>query len=302
MNESSKHRGGTGAALFSIIIWSSTYISTTILVQSFTPLQISFVRFSIGLGVMLVLAPPRKAPLRLSGEIPFMGAGFLGMFLYYFLENMAARHTYAANVSVIVTSIPLLTSLMAPLFFKEETLRPRSLVSFLLTMGGFLLILSQSEAKGGLSPLGDLLALAAAVVFALYTLLLRTIDPQLSTLLVTRKTLQYGWIAITAATLLSRSLPNPAQILQGYNPAHFLFLGIAASGLSFITWTHAVSTLGPVRSSQFIYLVPLITVTLSTLILKEQFTPLHMAGLLLILGAVIFSQLNFPLPAKSNPN
>jgi drug/metabolite transporter (DMT)-like permease len=285
-----KRDQGGMAALFSVIIWSSTYISTKILVQSFTPLQISFVRFSIGLVVMLILAPPRLVRGSLSQERPFVLAGFLGMFLYYFLENMAAKHTYAANVSVIVTTIPLITALLAALFFKEEKVCLSHVLSFFLTMAGFFLILSQSGASAGVSPLGDILALIAAVVFSLYTLVLRRVDPALSPLLVTRKSLQYGWVFIALATFISRDFPSLAMVVRPENLGHFLFLGIIASGLCFISWTYAVSRLGPVRSSQFIYLVPLITVTLSALMLGERFSLAHGIGLSLILVAVILSQ------------
>ncbi|MDC7218371.1 MAG: DMT family transporter [Spirochaetales bacterium] len=284
---------GLAGALFSVMIWSSTYISTKILVLSFSPLQISFIRFSIGLAVMVLLAPPKRAAFEWRGELPFLGAGFLGMFLYYFLENMAAKHTYAANVSVIVTSIPLITSLLAPLFYKEDRFRLRYLVSFVLTMTGFVLILSQSGAKAGVSALGDLLALAAAVVFSLYTLLLRKVDGSLSPFLVTRKSLQYGWIFIGGLTFGTGQVPELARVIRPEYLGHFLFLGVVASGFCFISWTVAVNSLGPVRSSQFIYLVPLITVTLSALILGETFGLLHLAGLFLIFGAVVFSQIDF---------
>ncbi len=280
------------SAIFSITIWSSTYISTKLLIADYSAIQISFVRFSIGLLILSILSPPRFKKTVWKDEILFSLIGFLGIFLYFSLENLATKYTYASNVSVIVTSIPLLTSLIGPLFYKDETFKLKYLFAFALTIIGFLLILSQSGAKTGVSVTGDILALSAAFVFSIYTLLLRKVNVKYSSILVTRKSVFYGWIAITFTAIILNQIPDISGIIKPDNLFHFLFLGLLASGICFITWSHAVRSLGPVRTSQFIYLVPFITITLSIIILKEKFTWIHLIGMLCILTAVVSSQLS----------
>ena len=285
-----KQLPGTAAALFSVAVWSSTYISTKILVGTYTPLQISFVRFTIGLLLLMIAAPPRFKRIHALQELKTAAAGILGIFLYYFLENLATKHTYASNVSVIVTSIPLITGIIGPFFFKEEKFKARYAFAFLLTIAGFLLILSQSGAAAGISAYGDILALSAAVVFALYTLVLRSLGNSGSPVILTRKIIFYGWICITAAVLQNGRITEIAAVFRTVHLKHFLFLGVFASGICFTTWAVAVKNLGAVRSSQFIYLVPFITVSLSILVLHEKLTVPRAIGMFFIVSAVILSQ------------
>ena len=281
---------GAAAALFSVAVWAATYISTKIVVRDFSALEISLIRFSIGLAVLSLLSPPKFTFFERRDEIRCAVTGVTGMYLYYFVENLATKHTYASNVSVIVTGIPLITSLVAPLVYREDKFQLKYIIAFITSIGGFVMILSQNGEMEGVSLKGDFLAFLAAVLFSVYTLLLRSVSGKYPPLQITRKTIAYGWIAIFISCLITG---NPAAVLSRialrYLP-HFLFLGAAASGICFLTWAVAVKNLGAVRASQFIYLVPLITVGLSMAVLKERFTPVHLAGMACILLSVILSQ------------
>ena len=281
-------------ALFSIVVWSSTYISTKILVRTFSPLEISLVRFSIGLVLMIILAPPRKRPFRLQDELRIAAAGISGIFLYYFLENLAAAHTYASNVAVIVTTIPLWTGLAGPLFYAEEKFSPKIPAAFLVSIAGMIILLSGSG-RAGLSWKGDLAALGAALCFALYTLLLRGVDPNIPSLTLTRKTLTYGWIVIAGVSAATGNIPRWTDLAVPSNIGHFLFLGTLASAVCFWSWAAAIRNLGAVKASQFIYLVPFIAAGLSAAFLQEPLTGSRTAGMALIIGGVMISQVNFRL-------
>ena len=75
---------------------------------------------------------------------------------------------------------------------------------------------------------------------------------------------------------------------------NLLYLGLGASALCFVTWNRAVSMLGAMRTSAYIYLVPFITVLFSSLILKEPFTPRMAGGMALTLAGVLLSEGKFP--------
>ena len=280
------------AALFSIAVWSSTYVSTKILVRTFSPLEISLVRFTIGLALMLVLAPPKRGPIRWKEEARIAAAGVSCIFLYYFLENLAAVHTYASNVAVIVTTIPLWTGIAGPLVYRDEKFSARIPTAFVLSMAGMAVLLRGTWGTE-VSWKGDLAALAAAFAFAFYTLLLRGVDPGIPALTVTRKTLVYGWTAIAITAAATGNLPALPKLANPANIGHFLFLGTLASAICFWTWASAVRDLGAVRASQFIYLVPFVATGLSAVLLGEQLTGPRVAGMALIVGGVFVSQFDF---------
>ena len=80
---------GHAAALMTIIIWGTTFVSTKVLLRDFTPVTVLFTRFVIGYAFLWCLKP-RVLPF--SGwkkELLFAGAGLTGVTLYFLLENIA---------------------------------------------------------------------------------------------------------------------------------------------------------------------------------------------------------------------
>ena len=74
---------------------------------------------------------------------------------------------------------------------------------------------------------------------------------------------------------------------------NILFLGLGASALCFVTWNFAVKLLGAVKTSIYIYLVHVITVTASVLILHEPFTWLTGIGTVLTLTGLLLSESSY---------
>lgn len=68
------------------------------------------------------------------------------------------------------------------------------------------------------------------------------------------------------------------------------FLGLGASALCFVTWNMAVKVLGAVKTSIYIYLIPVITVITSALILKEKVTVMSGIGTVLALIGLFLSE------------
>ena len=60
--------------------------------------------------------------------------------------------------------------------------------------------------------------------------------------------------------------------------------------MCFVTWNLAVKLLGPVKTSVYTYLAPVITVAASVLILHEPITPLAALGAVLTLTGLLLSQ------------
>jgi drug/metabolite transporter (DMT)-like permease len=71
---------------------------------------------------------------------------------------------------------------------------------------------------------------------------------------------------------------------------NIIYLGLGASALCFVTWNFAVKVLGAVKTSIYIYIVPVITVITSTLILHEKITFLSGMGTVLTLAGLFLSE------------
>ena len=286
-----KKSTGHLAALFTIIIWGTTFISTKVLLTDFRPVEILFFRFVMGFAALFLVCPHRLKVESRRQEATFALAGLCGICLYYLLENIALTYTMASNVGVIISVAPFFTAILSRLFLKsEEKLRANFFIGFVVAMAGVALI-SFNGSKLELNPVGDLLAVLAAFVWACYSILTRKISSfGYPVILTTRRTFFYGILFMVPALCLfdfKIGLERFADVMYLLN---ILYLGLGASALCFVTWNLAVKTLGAVRTSVYIYMVPVITVATSVLILKEPLTGISAVGTVMAVAGLFLSE------------
>ena len=279
------------AALLTIAIWGTTFISTKVLLEDFRPVEILFIRFVMGYLALWIACPRRLRGVTRRQEGSFALAGLCGVCLYYLLENIALTYTMASNVGVIISVSPCFTALLTHFLMRgEDRLRPTFFAGFAVAMAGICLISFNGSALA-LDLRGDLLALLAAFVWACYALLTRKISALgHPTVLTTRRTFFYGLVFMLPVLALSGARPDLACLLDPVDLGNLLFLGLGASALCFVTWNFAVKELGAVKTSVYIYLVPVITVAASVAILDEPFTWMTGVGMFLTLAGLLLSE------------
>ena len=96
-NRKTRFYGHILAAL-SVGVWGTTYISTKVLLRTFEPIEILFIRFVIGFIVLFIMSPHILKTKSLKEELYFLGAGVTGITAYYYLEHFALKFTLATNV------------------------------------------------------------------------------------------------------------------------------------------------------------------------------------------------------------
>ena len=286
-----KNTIGHCAALFTILVWGTTFISTKILLTAFQPVEILIFRFIMGFCALWIAAPKQLRTANAKQELTFAAAGLCGICLYYLLENIALTYTLASNVGVIVSVTPFLTAILAHLFIQsEERLKGQFFLGFLVAMAGIILI-SFNGAKLKLNPMGDLLAILAALVWAFYSILTRKITgfgyPVISA---TRRTFFYGILFMLPTLFFFDFHADFSRFASMKYLFNILYLGLGASALCFVTWNFAVKELGAVKTSVYIYMVPVITVVTSVLILHEKLTRLAGIGTILTIVGLFLSE------------
>lgn len=279
------------SALLTIIIWGTTFISTKVLLVDFQPVEILFFRFVMGLLALMVVCPRRLKGTTRGQELVFAAAGFCGICLYYLLENIALTYTLASNVGVIISVAPFFTAILAHAFMPgEEKLKANFFIGFAVAMVGIFLI-SFNGSKLELNPAGDILALLAAGVWACYSVLTKKISSfGYSTILTTRRVFCYGIVFMIPALFLFDFKLELARFVNPVALLNIIYLGLGASALCFVTWNFAVKILGAVKTSVYIYMVPVITVITSVIVLHEQITWLAAAGTAFTLVGLFLSE------------
>ena len=290
---------GHGLALATVLIWGVTFVSTKVLLEGCSPIEILFFRFALGFAALWAIRPRL---LRVAGwrdELLFVAAGACGVTLYFLMENIALVYTTASNVGVIVAVAPLFTGLIASLVLREGTLGRRFFLGFALAIAGIALISfvggapapADAADAGGLGLVGCLLALLAAIVWAVYSNISKRISARgYGTVLATRRTFFWGLAFMLPCLPLLGFDPDWSFILTPLALGNLVFLGLGASALCYVMWNTAVRELGPVKTTAYIYLVPVVTLVTSALVLGEPVTPLSLGGAALTVAGLALSE------------
>ena len=138
---------------------------------------------------------------------------------------------------------------------------------------------------------GDFLAIIAAIIWAIYSTLTQKIASfQYNTIQSTRHMFFYGLIFMLPFLLIMDFHPKISTLVHPLIISNLLFLGLGASALCFVTWNLAVKILGPVKTSVYIYIVPVITAVTSFLILDEAMNQMTIIGIILTLIGLWLSE------------
>lgn len=286
-------------ALFTVFVWGITFVSTKVLLVDFSPFWILLLRFAVGFLALCALRPHILALKERCHELLFVAAGATGVAAYFLMENVALVFATATAVGVIVAAAPLFTALLQAALGDRSALSARFFLGFAMAMGGLVIVGLGSETAvaplqplDGASLLGDLLALGAALVWAVYSLLVKRLaDLGYETVASTKRTFLWGLVFIVPATLLfGGTAPAAASFAAPVNWANLLFLGAVASAACFVTWGVAVKRLGASTTTTYLYLVPAITATTSIIVLGEPLTPAIIGGVALTIAGLAVSQ------------
>ncbi|MCR5017429.1 MAG: DMT family transporter [Bacteroidales bacterium] len=287
-----------------VAVWGVTFVSTKVLIGAgMHPVAIFFVRFMLayaGIWVYIGLSG-QKARLWYGWkeELVFLVLGISGGSFYFLTENTALAHTQASNVAFLVSSAPLLTAIFTLIYKRFGKSRfAKGLENVRLgwpLAGGTVLALTGMAlvvfdgARLQLSALGDLLAIGAALCWAVYSLFMGQMTRDYGTVTATRKVFFYGILTILPFLGGYRSSFSPDILCQGAVWGNLLFLGLVASLVCFIAWNLSMEKLGNVTATNYVYLNPVFTLISAMILLGERMTPLAAIGCAAILGGVIWA-------------
>ena len=198
-------------AFVTVAIWGSTFVFTKMLLQSgLTPAQIFTLRFIIAylllLGYSLITHRSSLFTSSWRDELLMVALGITGGSVYFLAENAAMLFTTATNTSLIVCSCPLFAMLLFAIVYRhsEHISKLQALGSVVACMGMAIVVLNGHFVLH-LSPLGDMLAFAACLCWAVYSLLIKRATDRYSSLFITRKVFFYGLLTIIPYYILRPS-------------------------------------------------------------------------------------------------
>jgi len=278
------------AALYTITVWALTFVSTKILLRTFSAIDVTILRTIIAYISLFFLSPKPVRFESVRREFPFALAGALGVTGYMVFQNIGLASTSATNSSIILNTAPLFIIIFNGLLLKDRSGWHRwFFIGFVLAITGISMITLDSSGVA-IHLRGDLLTVCAAAMWGFYTLVSQTLNKRgLSVLAVTRRVYFWGLVWMIPFMFLFHFHPSLASLFVPANLINLLFLGVFASGLCFVSWNYTLKKLGTVKASIYIYGQPVISVIASIFILSEQPTLQIVGGIILSIIGVIIS-------------
>ena len=278
-------------AVFTILVWGSCFVLTKNLLNvGLTAIQIIPLRMGLAYLALLVMRP-RFLRLPIKDELLFILIGITGGSFYFFLQNTALVHTNAANVSILVSLSPLLTVMLSPLFGHKEEKRGKWVyLGAVIAIVGVVLVVLNGTLSIRVSPIGDLLALAAALMWAIYSLLIKKYTEQYDNFIVTRRVFLWAFLTAVPLMLVTDGLPRMTPVFADPKAwLSWLFLAVFGNAVCFAVWNIACRNLGVVSTNNYLYASPFVTVVVAWLLLGEPISVMSVLGAVLITLGLIFA-------------
>ncbi len=289
-----------GLALFTMIIWGLTFIFTKELQNSFSSLEILFLRYGIAYIALWIMCP-KRIKFNLKQEAYFLGASVSGASLYQYLENVSVEYTSPASVSFITAMAPLFTAFFAYFLLKEK-LTAQTVVGMVVSIIGVGLVCFGDSTKIETGFTGDMIIFCTVWLWGVYSIIVKKIaNFGLPGFAVTRRIFFYSLIEMIVPMIISGDFKKSDFTIG--NVLGLLYLGVFASAFCFYSWNRCVDKLGTITTSKYLFILPAITFIAQLIYNRSAVSMVGVLGMCIILLGLFISEkksIDFTEPISYN--
>ncbi len=285
---------GLIAGLTAASIWGGMYVVSKVVLEVIPPFSLLALRLVLGamtLGLVISLRS-KKADEKISITKEFFWTSFLVGFVGYGVslgfQFVGTKLSTASNGALVTSATPAFVLLFAP-FLLGERATPRRIVALVISTLGVLAVVDPRNAE--LSPSlfwGNMSLLAAALTWALYSVLVRKISK--STDLLMSSTIMFlgGLPSSIAFGIWEINTQGIGGITLGIFGG-ILFLGIISTAIAMFLWNYAFAELPAALASLTFFAQPVVGSLLGWFFLAEKITPLFITGGVLIGAGILIA-------------
>ncbi len=282
-------------ALFAVIVWGASFIATKIAVQQISPVAVVWLRFAIGIPILLFAVIMRKQFAFPKGSewAYFALLGFLGISFHQWLQSNGLQTSQATTTAWIVSTSPVFFVILAWLILKEK-ISMLQFIGVFIAMLGVLVVISKgnlaSISLGNFGTVGDILILISAINWAVFSILSRRGFQSHPPTQLTFWVMTFGWL-ITTIPFINGKNYTEISALDARGWWAMIFLGVFTTGLAYIAWFDVLSQLPAAQSGAFLFLEPPASMVVASIVLNEKITTASiLGGAIIILGVYLVNR------------
>jgi drug/metabolite transporter (DMT)-like permease len=252
-------------------------------------MDISCVRMIVGaLGMFIVVLVTDRSLLRirLRDIWLFVGTGIISVTLFNICYFICMNLSEASIAVVLLYTSPVFVMLMSALFFKEK-ITGRKVAALVLTFAGCVLVAGLLGGSVHLTPLALGVGIASGFFYATYSIFGRVALKRYDTLTITFYTFVAGTVACSiigdVPGIVARTVAEPSLLIWEVG------LGMMCTIFPYLLYTYGLSSLDPSKAAILATIEPLVGSLLGILAYGESTSPQKLAGMALILLAIVLA-------------
>lgn len=274
-------------AMITQICWALAYVYTRLALQYFNPYSLGLLRFFIAsISLVFVVVFMKIKPPAAKDIVWFVISGATGFFLHMVFFNIGTSYVTAATSSVLLATVPIITALMAFLFY-AESLAAHQWVAVGIEFAGILVLTLVGNSFSANK--GILWILATAFLLSIYNIIQRKLTKEYSSLQVSSYSIFIGTVMLMVFAPSAIIEVQQAPVEQLFNIG---ILGVVSSAVAYVAWAKAFSKAEKVSQvSNYMFVTPLLTGILGFLIAGEvPGISTIIGGVIIILGLLLFNK------------
>jgi len=274
-------------------IWGGMYVVSKVVLDVIPPFTLLTIRLLLGALVLsaIIFLRSKKEFTREQFRSSFL-VGFVGYGISLAFQFVGTKLSTASNGALVTSATPAFVLLFAPLLLNEKpTLR--HVVALIASTLGVIAVIDPRTADFSSSLfMGNLSLLAAALTWALYSVLVRKVSADVDLLSSGAVMLAAGLPSSVLFSIFELRTQVVGEITIGIIGG-LLFLGIISTALAMFLWNYAFAQLPAASASLTFFAQPVVGILLGWFFLREKITPLFLLGGALIgIGILISAKEN----------
>lgn len=279
-------------AIVPSFFWGFSFIWMKLTYQYYKPITTVFIRVVLATVLLsLFIWIFKKEQKVLPGDLKyFLLLAFFEPFCYFLGESYGIRLVTPTTAAIIISTIPVMTPIVAFYFIKER-LRAVNIIGLILSFIGVMVVIGGTGNSLSGSLKGILLLFCAVLSAIFYGIMLKKLSAHYSPLVIVRNQNIIGALLFSPVFMLL-GFKNFISVVPGWDLIIILLnLALFASTLAFLLITVAVRELGLSRTNIFANIIPVITAVFSYLWFRESFGWQKIAGMVIVLAGLFVSQI-----------